>query len=388
VLLAGATLLIRSFLLMRQVEPGFEARNVLAMQMSLSGAKYETTAGVAQLAREVVRRVEGIPGVEAAAMVTNLPMEQGPDLPFEIEGRPQRADGGDMGAQYRVITPHFFTAMRIPLKAGRVFEERDSAQSDPIVVINEALARRYFRGANPIGERITIGRMMGPPFTDRTRQVVGVVGDVREFALNRAAPATVYVPYTQVPDALTALAGRVLPSNWVVKTSVPPLTLVEPLRREIRGVDAQQPMSNVRTLEQVVGRSLAGHRFNTLLLGIFAALALVLAVVGIYGVMSYMVTQRTHEIGIRMALGASQRDAVGLIVKHGLVLSGTGVVIGLACSFGLTRFIERMLFGVGQTDPVSFAAVSIALMTAAIAASYIPARRASRVDPVNSLRYE
>ena len=389
VLLTGATLLIRSFLLMRQVEPGFEARNVLTMQMSLSGERYQTTAGVAEFARRLLRRIEAMPGVDAAAMVTNLPMEQGPDLPFEVEGRPDRAEGRDTGnAQYRVITPRFFDAMRIPLKAGRFFEERDSGQSEPILIINESLARAYFKDKNPIGEQITIGRVMGPPFADRPRQVVGVVGDVREFGLNQRVPPTVYVPSTQVPDALTALAGRVLPSSWIVKTRMEPLTNVEAVRREIQSVDSQQPVSNVRTLEQVVARSLAGHQFNTLLLGLFAALALVLAVVGIYGVMSYTVTQRTHEIGIRMALGASQRNAVGLIVRHGAILSGIGVAIGLACSVGLTRFLERMLFGVTQTDPASFAAVSLLLMIAAVAASYVPARRASRVDPVTSLRYE
>jgi predicted permease len=316
-------------------------------------------------------------------------MEQGPDLPFEVEGRRERVEGKDTGnAQYRVITPQFFRAMTIPLKAGRFFEERDAGASEPVVIINESLARAFFKNANPIGERITIGRVMGPPFAERPRQVVGVVGDIREFALNQRIPATVYVPSTQVPDALTALAGRVLPSSWVIRTRVPPLGMTEALRREILAVDPQQPMSNVRTLEQVVAGSLSGHRFNTLLLAVFAALALVLSIVGIYGVMSYTVSQRTHEFGIRMALGASHGDAVALIVKHGLVLTLIGVAIGLGCSFGLTRLISGMLFGVGSADPVSFAAVTVVLTLSALTASYIPARRASRVDPVHSLRYE
>jgi predicted permease len=389
VLLAGATLLIRSFLLMRQVEPGFDTSNVLTMQMSLAGGKYDTTAGVAEFARQVLRRLETLPGVESAAMVTNLPMEQGPDLPFEVEGRRERVQDRDTGnAQYRHITPNFFRAMRIPLRGGRFFEERDSAQSEPVVIINETLARTFFPKGNAVGERITIGRVMGPPFADRPRQVVGVVGDIREFALNQRVPPTVYVPAPQMPDALTALAGRVLPTSWVVKTQVPPQALTEAIRREILSVDSQQPISNVRPLEQVVAGTLSGHRLNTLLLGIFAALALVLSAVGIYGVMAYMVTQRTHEIGIRMALGASQRDAIGLIVKHGLLLTIAGVAIGLVSAAGLTRFIARMLYGVGQFDPLTFIGATAVLVIAALAASYIPARRASRVDPLNSLRYE
>jgi putative ABC transport system permease protein len=389
VLLIGATLLIRSFFLMQQVQPGFDPRNVLTVQMSLSGAKYQTTAGVAEFARQIVRRIEGLPGVESAAMVTNLPMEQGPDLPFDVEGRRERVEGRDTGnAQYRVITPNFFRALTIPLKSGRFFEERDSAASEPVVIINEALARSYFKSSNAIGERITIGRIMGPPFTDRPRQVVGVVGDVRELALNQRIPPTVYVPSTQVPDALTALAGRVLPSSWVVRTRVPPLSLAQAVRREVLAVDGQQPVSNVRPLEQVVSRSLAGHRFNTLLLAVFSALALVLSIVGIYGVMSYTVTQRTHEIGIRMALGATHGEAVGLIVRHGMLLTIIGVAIGLGCSFGVTRLISGMLFGVGHADPAIFGVVTAVLTASALVASYIPARRASRVDPVNSLRYE
>ncbi|HET8546494.1 MAG TPA: ABC transporter permease [Bryobacteraceae bacterium] len=389
VLLVGAMLLIRSFFLRQQVQPGFDPRNVLTLQMSLSGAKYQTTAGVAEFARQIVRRIEALPGVEFAAMVTNLPMEQGPDLPFDVEGRRERVDGRDTGgAQYRVITPNFFRAMSIPLRNGRFFEERDSGTSEPVVIINEALARAYFRGVNPIGERITIGRIMGPPFTDPPRQIVGIAGDVCEFALDRRAPPTVYVPSTQVPDALTALAGRILPSSWVVRTRVPPLGLAQAVRREVLAIDAQQPISNVRPLEQVVSRSMAGHRFNTVLLAVFSALALVLSIVGIYGVMSYTVTQRTHEIGIRMALGATRGDAVGLVVKHALIVTAIGTGIGLACSFGLTRLISGMLYGVSHADPPSFALVTLVLTLSALAASYIPARRASRVDPANSLRYE
>ena len=385
VLLAGATLLMRSFWNLTKVDPGFDARSVLTMQMSLTGTEYQKTAGVASFARQVLRRMETVPGVQAAAYVTNLPTEQGPDLPFDVEGRKQTETGE---AQYRVITADYFKVMGIAVRAGRTFAETDAENSAGVVIINETLAKQFFKGTNPIGERITIGKPMGPEFADRTRQVVGVVADVRELGLHQQPPPTLYVPLPQVPDALTAIANRVLPACWVLKAGGSPMGLAEPVRRELLAVNSQQPVSNVRAMEQVLGASLRGQRFNTLLLGLFAVLALVLSIVGIYGVMSYAVTQRTHEIGIRMALGASHGDAQGLIVRQAAWLTGAGVVLGLVCALALSRLIERLLFGVTHTDPATFAAAPVLLAASAMAASWIPARRATRVDPVRSLRYE
>ncbi len=386
VLVVGAALLIESFVRLRNVHPGFDPRNVVTMQMSLTGPKYADTARVDGFYRQVLQRVETLPGVEAAATVTNLPFEQGPDMPFNIEGRADTDD--NPGAQWRAITPDYFRVMKIPLLRGRYFTLGDTGQSAPVIIINQALARRFWGDKDPIGQRITVGRVMGKELAESPRQIVGVVGDVKEFSLDKPAPLAMFVPASQVLPSVNALLNRLLPTTWVVRTAGEPLSVANSVKREILAVDRQQPVANIRTMEQVFSESIARQSFNMLLLGVFAGLALLLAAVGIYGVMAYSVSQRTHEIGIRIALGAGRGEVARMVVGQGMVLALSGVLIGLAAAFGLTRLLASLLFGVRPTEPSTFVGVSVLLAAVALVASYIPARRAMKVDPMVALRYE
>ncbi len=388
VLLIGAGLLIRSAASLRGVQPGFDTAHALTFKTALSGARYSNTASVTTFSRAVIQRLESLPGVQSAANVINLPTEPGPDLNFEIAGRPASAANATGDEQWRFISPHFFKAMGIPLLRGREFSDTDTAKSPAVVIINAALARKYWPKEDPLGQRITIGRGLGKEFDDPTREIVGVVGNVNEFGLDRQPPAIMYIPGAQVNDALTALGNRILPTAWVARTAVDPMTLAGAVRREVTAVDRQQAVFEFRSLDQVMERALANRRFILLLLSVFAAVALTLAAIGIYGVMSYAVEQRTHEIGIRIALGAGQGDVQGLVVRHGMTLAAIGVAIGLAAAFGLTRVLANLLFGVKATDPLTFAAVAAALSAVALIATWLPARRASRVDPVIALRGE
>ncbi len=386
VLLIGAGLLVRSALSMRAVQPGFRTRDVLTFKVALTGPRFESTAGVAQFVRQVAERLEGIPGVRTAGLMINLPTEPGPDLPFDIAGRPASANNATGDEQWRFASPHALQAMGVPLLRGRFFSDTDSAKSPAVLIINEAMARRYWPKQDPLGQRLTIGKGLGPEFADSTREIVGVVGNVHEYGLAAEPPPMMYVPQTQVSDALTAFGNKIVPLAWLVRTQGDPLAMTAAVRREIAAVDSEQAVFDFRSMDQVLAKSMATQRFILLLLGGFAAIALLLAAIGIYGVMSYDVEQRTHEIGIRVALGAGEGDVVRLVVRQGMLLAGTGVALGLAAAFGVTRLLAAMLYGVKATDPVTFAGVSLILGAVAFAATYIPARRATRVDPVTALR--
>ena len=387
VLLIGAALLLRSFSELRVIDPGFNPANVLTMQMSMTGGRYDTTESQHNLFRNAIERIELIPEIQHAATITNLPTEIGPDLPFEIEGR-QMEEGQFLNSQYRVISPNYFKAMGIALIRGRHFDPGETGASTPVVIINEALARRDFPDQDPIGQLLTIGRVMGPGFADPPRQIVGIVGDTRELGLDQDAPATLFVPAAQVPNQLTALAATLLPVTWVARTRSEPLRLSADVGAAIAAVDSNQPVSNIRTMEQVLSSWMARAQFNTVLLSVFAGVTLLLTSIGIYGTMSYSVNQRTHEIGLRMALGAADRQMLRLVVRQGMVLTFLGLGIGLAVSFGMTRVMAGLLFGIGATDPVTFAAVAATLGLIALAACYLPARRATQIDPMVALRYE
>ena len=387
VLLIGAALLLRSFGELRDIDPGFNPSNVLTMQMSMTGGQYDTTESQHTLFRSALERIELLPTVESAATITNLPTEPGPDLPFEIEGRPVE-DGQFLNAQYRVVSPNYFTAMGVPLIRGRHFELRETAGSTPVVIINDTLARRDFPDEDPLGRLMTIGRVMGPGFEDPPRQIVGVVGDTREFGLDQDAPATLFVPTAQVPDQLTALAATLLPVSWVVRTRGEPLLASTSVQAAIAAIDPSHPVSNIRSMDQVLSAWMARAQFTTLLLSIFAAVALLLASIGIYGTMSYSVSQRTHEIGLRRALGAAEGQMVGLVVRHGMLLTGTGLGIGLVVAFAITRVMAGLLFGIGATDPTTFTLVAATLGLIGLVACYLPARRATQIDPTVALRYE
>ena len=282
VLLIGAALLLRSFSELRDIDPGFNPSNVLTMQMSMTGGQYDTTQSQHNLFRSAIERIELLPAVDSAATITNLPTEPGPDLPFEVEGR-QMEDGQFLNAQYRIISPNYFKAMGVPLIRGRHFELRETGASTPVVIINEALARRDFPNEDPLGQLMTIGRVMGPGFEDPPRQVVGIVGDTREFGLDQDAPATLFVPTAQVPDQMTALAATLLPVSWVVRTRSEPLRSSTDIQTAIAAIDPSHPVSNIRSMEQVLSAWMARAQFTTLLLSIFAGVALLLAGIGIYG---------------------------------------------------------------------------------------------------------
>ena len=383
VLLAGAMLLVRAFNEVSRVEAGFSPESVLTFQQAL-GSRYETNEDVAAFARRLQEQLEAIPGVAAAGMVTNLPTEPGPDLPYEIP-----AQGQDMfNAMWRNVSPHTFDALRIKVVEGRGIAEQDSAAAEAVVVVNETLAKSRFPGKSAIGQRILIGRVMGPAFADRPRQIVGVVEDVREHGLDRDVPPILYLPTAQIPDGLLKSLRTLVPFTWVVRTSGQQQGIVRQVREAALALDNEQPLAKLRWMEDVMRASLERRVFTTTLLGLFAALALSLAAVGIYGVLSYSVLQRTQEIGVRLALGATVGEVARLVVVESLRPALLGVAIGLGGALWLTRLLEAQLYGVTATDPLSFTVTPVVLLAVSALAALAPAWRASRIDPVVALRYE
>jgi putative ABC transport system permease protein len=388
ILLVGAALLIRTFMDLRTVNPGFETHNILTMDMSLGGARFEKTAAVAQLEREGQQRLESLPGVDAAAASCCLPLEGGYGLPFNIEGRPLTDGPYTGGGGWRSVAPGYFEVYRIPLVAGRTFTERDSGAAEPVVVIDESMAKQFWPKGDELGARITIGKGMGPQFVEPPREVIGVVADVRDGGLNNKPFPEMYVPTAQVGDSLTALDNGIEPMVWLVRTRVEPHSLITDIQKELRNASGGLAVGNIRSMDQVVEESPARDNFNMKLLTIFAAIALLLAAVGIYGIMAYSVQQRTQEIGIRMTLGAEPEVVQRMIVVQGMLLALIGVVLGVAGSLALTRVMSSLLYGVKPWDPITFVATAALLSVVALIACYVPARRASRVDPMVALRYE
>jgi len=388
VLLVGAGLLIQTFWRLQHENPGFDPRHVLTAQMTLDNQRYNKTAVVAQLADQALARLESLPGVEVAATVSNLPFDFGPNMNFAIEENPL---GGDPSGstEWRAISPHYLQTMRIPLLRGRNLTDRDNAAGAPVALIKQALAARFFSGQNPLGQHIIIGagaEVVG--LADRPREIVGIVGNTKEFGLTRPAPQTFFVPAAQVQDSMTAIVNRLITLVWVVRTTGEPRSLARAVQRELLAVTSQEAPDNFRTMEDLLSASIAQQRFNMLLLAMFAGLAVVLGAVGLYGVLAYLVAQRTNEIGIRMALGASRREVLRLVVRNGMQMTFAGLGLGIVAALGLTRFLGGLLFGVKPTDAFTFGSVAILLSGVALLACYIPARRATRVDPIVALRYE
>jgi putative ABC transport system permease protein len=378
VLLIGAGLLINSFLRLRHVDPGFRTNNLLTMRLFLPQLKYREPAQRAAFFTDINRRLENVPGVKSSAVTTNLPLyKQSTETNITIEGRPDPPPNQEPIITTRVISPKYFETMGIPLLSGRQLTDQDTDSSPNVTVISETMARRYWPGENPVGKRIAFDR---PEKEDDWFQIVGIARDVRQYDLISDIKPQMYVSYQQV--------GFFVPRDLVVKTDVEPLSLAAAVRQTIWDIDKDQPVSNIRTMDQIASESTARQRFSMLLFSIFASVALLLAAVGIYGVMSYSVAQRRGEFGIRMALGAQKRDVLKLTIGKGLKLVLLGVVFGLAGAFALTRLMKSLLFGVGATDAPTFAAISLVLVGVALLASYIPARRATKVDPIEALRYE
>jgi predicted permease len=389
VLITGSALLVRSFAGLVGTESGFRPRGVTAMKLSLPEARYGTPAALELFGRQLAERAAAVPGVRSAAVASSLPLEIGPDLPFEIEGKWPGGDSqvGVGEAQFRALTPGYFETLGIPLARGRTFVTADDSRGEPVAIVNETTARRFWAGQDPIGQRIRVGLPGTAELADKLpRRVVGVVKDVRETGLDEAAPPILYVPLGQVAPTATAMLVRLLPLSLVVHAEGRPAGLVEALRKEVWAVDPQQPVGAIASMDQIVDRSLGLHRFSMLLMGGLALLALLLAAVGIYGVLSYLVSQRTREIGVRMALGASGRQVLRMVMGQGLLPVLVGVAVGLAGAFALTRLLSTLLVGVSATDPAAFVLAPAVLTAVALLASTLPARRASRLDPILALR--
>jgi predicted permease len=389
VLLAGAALLIRTFIVLRTVNPGFDAHNVLTMEMSLNEARFAKTAAVAQLVRDAQQRVESIPGVETlAATAISLPLEGAGFLGFIIEGRPLTSDRIHGGSGLSIVSWHYFEAFKIPLRRGRMLTERDDSSAGPVMLINEAMARQFWPKGDPIGERIRLDKEIGLEFEMPPWQIIGIVADVKEDGLNRTPGPMLYMPVLQVPDRLTALGNRTFPTAWVIRTKVEPYSLRADIERELRIASGGLPVAHIRSMDQVRVESTARTNFNMTLLSIFAGLAVLLAAIGIYGVMAYAVQQRTQEIGVRSALGASPRDVLSMVLRQGMLLVLIGVLIGVMGASALAPLMASLLYGVKASDPVVLTSVAVLLSAVALVAIYIPARQATRVDPVLALRLE
>jgi putative ABC transport system permease protein len=375
-LLVGAGLLARSFLSLLKTDPGFNPDNVLTLNLVLPGAKYREQPQRAAFYNDLVQRVKAYPGVESAAAVNYLPLGGANSSDsYLVEGVPEPAPGDENEGRYRVCTPDYFRTMGIPLLKGRSFTDQDKAGTTPVVVVNETLARKHWAGEDPIGKRI---RFYGPPERMQWMEIVGVVEDVKH-ELNLPVTPEYYLPHAQDPWNAMVLVAR---------TRVEPGSLASALRQQVWAIDKDQPVFDIRTMQEVRSTSVALYSFSSVMLAIFAAVALVLASVGIYGVMAFAVTQRTQEIGIRMALGARALDVLKLVVKHGMKLAVLGIVIGLAGSWAITRFMEKLLVDVQPTDLLTFSVVSVFLLLSAFVACYLPARRATKVDPLQALRHE
>ncbi len=376
-LLVGAGLLIKSFVLLRDVPPGFDPKNVLTMRISLPAARYAEPQQQANFYRELMERTRVLPGVEAAGATLSLPLggsKFSVGRSFVREGR-ALATEESQDTDYFVATPDYFKAMRVPLKAGRTFTERDTADAPQVVVVNESLARRVFPGEDPIGKHLTVWR--DEKFA---REIIGIVGDVKSSTLDAEVNSQIYVPHAQ--DA--GWGGLSL----AVRTKGEPEALTAGVRSAVLSIDKNLPVFDIKTMDDVLANSVANNRLVMLLFSVFALFALLLATVGIYGVIAYSVARRTHEIGIRMALGAQASDVLRLIVGQGMLLALIGVGLGLLGAFAVTRVMESQLYGVSATDPLTFAIVASMLAAVALVACYIPARRATKVDPMIALRYE
>jgi putative ABC transport system permease protein len=373
ILLIGAALLLQSLRNLLSVDPGFRPENLLMGQMSLPGSRYTTNAQVNSFSHQLLDRVRSLPGVQAAEMSQVAPFS-GDSLgaTFTVEGHESSPGESAKAAQLRDATPGYFAAMGMPILKGRPFQPTDTESSPPVAIVDEKLARMQWPNEEPLGKRIRIG---GSPWME----IVGVVSSIKNRHLDEET-----VPYVYRPDAQFVRLARTL----VVRTTSDPTALISGVRQQVASLDPELPLYKVSTIEQGMARSLGAKRLTNLLLTGFAATALLLALIGIYGVMSLNVDSRTSEFGIRLALGAQQGDVLRMVVSQGMRLTIVGVALGLGGAFGLTRMLESMLFGVRANDPLSFAGAAIVLSIAALAACYIPARRATRVDPLAALRHD
>jgi putative ABC transport system permease protein len=388
VLLIGAALLIRTFVALRDVNPGFDGHNVFLMEMSLHGSQFATTVNVARLAEDARQRLAGVAGVEIVAATCSPPFGDRMGLPFSAVGAPSGKSGSTGDAEWMSVSPGYFAVLRIPIIRGRDFHEQDGRGAPGVVLINETMAKRYWADEDPIGQTIEIGRGIGPDFEDKPRQIIGIVADTRDQDLSQAAEPTMTIPFAQETDGMTRLGLQFGPIFWLIRTRLEPQQVAVNVSEQLREASGGLPAGRIRTMEEVLSHSIARQNFSMLLLAVFAMAALALTAVGIYGVMAYSVAQRTHEIGVRMALGADRARIRNLVVGKGMLTAGLGVIVGLAAAAFLARFLAGFLFGVRAWDPMAFIAVPVLLTLVALFALWIPARRAARLEPIQALRVE
>jgi predicted permease len=388
ILVIGAALLIRTFLKLQSVDPGFDPHNVLTLAMSFSGDRFQKTAPVEQVIRDGTERLESVPGVVSAAAGNGLPLQGAFNMSFDIVGRSKGAAPFTGIAGNYSVSWSYIDTFKIPLLRGRGFTDQDDAAAPGVILINEAMAKQYWPKGDPLRDRLQKGVGAGPVFAEPPRQIIGIVGNTRDWGLNRDPPPTMYIPVAQMPDAETALNSRVAPLWWTIRSNGDPHALAAPVTAALREASGGLPVAHIRTMDEVEAGVTSRERFNMLLLTIFGLSGLLMAAIGIYGLMAYSVQQRTQEMGIRMALGAQASNLRNMVLRQGMLLALIGVVLGIGGAFWLTRFIAGFLFGVKAWDPLAFIATPLLLIAVALAAIWIPARRATRVDPMTALRFE
>jgi predicted permease len=388
VLLVGSALLIRTAVALNHVDPGFDSHHVLTMKMSLTGPRFLQSEGVARMVRDASERVRAVPGVVEATGTCCVPLDGGYGLPFLIVGRPLADGPFHGGGGWYTVSPGYFEVFKIPVKRGRTFNDRDDSRAPAVVIINDAMARQYWPKGDPLKDRLVIGRGVMREFAgEPERQIVGIVGDTRDGGLNSNPQPQMFIPQAQVPDPVNALNVRIQPLAWVIRTRVEPHSVSALVQEQLRQATGL-PVSNIRSMDEIVSISTSRQRFNMWLMTVFGGSALLLAAIGIYGLMAYSVEQRTQEIGIRLALGAPTAQVRNMVVFQGMRLAIVGVIIGIAAAFGLARLIATFLFGVTARDPLVFIGVPLLLTAVAFLAVWLPAIRGSRIDPIIALRAE
>jgi len=388
VLVIGAALLIRTFMKLQSVDPGYDTHNVLTMTMSISGDRFLKTSAVAQVIHDGAERINAVPGVTTTAAACCLPLQGGFGLPFNIVGRANGNSPTTGGAEYLTVSWSYFDVFKVPVLRGRAFSENDNGAAPGVVIINQSMARQFWPKSDPLNDHLEVGAGMGPVFAEPPRQIIGVVGDMRDASLDQDPGPTMYIPVAQMPDKVTELNSRIAPLSWIVRTRTEPHILTAAVTKAIREATGGLPVAHIRSMDEIVVVTTSRQRFNMLLLSVFGSSALLMAAIGIYGLMAYSVQQRTQELGVRMALGAQSSNIRNMVIRQGMLLAGIGLVIGIAGAFWLTKFLTGFLFGVQKWDPLAFILTPIFLCAVALMAVWLPARKATRVDPMSALRFE
>jgi len=393
-LVVGAALLIRTSLALRAVDAGFDAHHVVTMRTSIGATRFETRAGIAQLTRDGLNEISTVPGILSATATCCMPLETVWQLPFVVSGRPPETltRAGNLAytgfAGWTFVAANYFEVLKIPIVRGRGFTDRDAADAPGVVIINEEMARRFFPTGDPLTTQLIVGKGMRPEYDQEPlRQIIGIVGNVRDTGLTRPARPAMYVPMAQEPDGVTALNVRLLPIVWMARTAARPLAAAPSVEKALRRASGL-PVARIRSMEEIVAESTARSRFDMWLMAIFGGSAVLLAAIGVYGLVAYSVQQRTVEIGIRMALGASKSGVRMMVLGHGMTLALVGIIIGIAAAFSLARVLAGFLFGVAPRDAAVFISVPAILAVVAFAAVWFPARRATQLDPIAALRQE